>query len=105
MNKIPSDKLIDKMESMLNVASDSTRIKILYSLFSKDNQYVEKSVSEIIEEVGASQSLVSHQLKVLKDAKLIDCRKEGLRVFYYLKDEHVYQLLMVVEGHVLELEK
>ena len=105
MSRIPNEELIDKMEAMLNVASDSTRLKILYSLFSKDNQYIEKSVSEIVEEVGASQSLVSHQLKVLKDAKLIDCRKEGLRVYYYLADEHVYQLVMVVEEHILEMEK
>ena len=105
MNKIPSDYLIDKMEQVLNVASDSTRLKILYSLFDKNNQHVEKSVNDIANEIGASQSLTSHQLKVLKDAELIDSRKEGLRVFYYLKDEHVYQLVMVVEEHVLEKEQ
>ena len=104
MSNIPNDALIDKMEAMLNVASDSTRLKILYTLFSSSNSHVEKSVSEIVEEVGASQSLISHQLKVLKDADLIDCRKEGLRVYYYLKDEHVYQLVMVVQEHVLERE-
>ncbi len=104
MNKIPNDELIDKMERMLNVASDFTRLKILYTLFSSDKKFVEKSVSEIVEEVGASQSLISHQLKVLKDSGLIGCRKDGLRVYYSLKDEHVYQLVMVVEEHVLEEE-
>ena len=104
MTKIPNDELIDKMEQMLNVASDFTRLKILYTLFSNNNKFVEKSVSEIVEEVGASQSLVSHQLKVLKDAGLVGARKDGLRVYYSLKDEHVYQLVMVVEEHVLEEE-
>ena len=105
MTKIPSDELIDKMEQMLNVASDFTRLKILYTLFSNDKKFVEKSVSEIVEEVGASQSLVSHQLKVLKDSGLVGARKDGLRVYYSLKDEHVYQLVMVVEEHVLEEER
>ena len=91
MANIPSEELIDKMEAMLNVASDSTRLKILYTLFSKDNQLVEKSVSEIVSEVGASQSLISHQLKVLKDADLISSRKDGLRVFYSLKDEDKFR--------------
>ncbi len=104
MFKIPSDSQIDKMEAMLNVASDSTRLKILYSLFSNNNSHLEKSVNQIVKEVGASQSLISHQLKVLKDADLIGCRKEGLYVYYYLKDEHVYQLVMVVQEHVLESE-
>ena len=82
MSHIPSDEQIDKMEEMLHVASDSTRLKILYSLFSADDKHYEKSVSEIVNEVGASQSLISHQLKVLKDADLIGSRKEGLYVYY-----------------------
>lgn len=104
MTRIPNDDLIDKMEQILNIASDFTRLKILYTLFTDDKSLVEKSVSEIVEEVGASQSLVSHQLKVLKDAGLVSARKDGLRVYYSLKDNHVYQLVMVVEEHVLEEE-
>lgn len=101
MAKIPSEKIIDAMEETLNIASDSTRLKILYSLLpSKGNS--EKSVSDIIKDIGASQSLVSHQLRVLKDADLIGSRKEGTRVYYYLKDEHVYELIKVVYEHVCE---
>ncbi len=97
MANLPEDKILDKMESLLNVASDFTRLKILYSISDR-----EKSVSEIVEEVGASQSLVSHQIKVLKKANLVSSRKEGTRVFYQLADEHIVQLLNVVYEHVME---
>lgn len=97
MAKLPEDKILDKMESLLNVASDFTRLKILYSI--SDG---EKSVSEIVEEVGASQSLVSHQIKVLKKANLVSSRKEGTRVFYQLADDHIVQLLKIVYEHVME---
>ena len=53
MSTIPSDKILDRMESVLNVASDFTRLKIMYAILKE-----EKSVSEIVEEVGASQSIV-----------------------------------------------
>ena len=104
---IPSYDIIDKMENILNIASDSTRIKILYSLLgnSDSDEKVEKTVSEIIDEVNASQSLISHQLKVLKDARLIVSRKQGKNVFYSLCDRHVKLLLEVVYEHIMEEEK
>ena len=85
------------MERLLGIASDMTRLKILYSILSS-----EKCVSEIVEDVHASQSLVSHQLKILKDANLVSSRKEGPRVFYSLADEHVTLLLDVVYDHAQE---
>jgi len=62
------------------------------------------AVSEIVEEVGASQSLVSHQLSVLKNADLVSTRKDGTKVFYRLADEHVDMLLKIVYEHVSEKE-
>ena len=97
MAKIPSDEIIDNMEDLLNIASDSTRLKILYSLVDE-----EKSVSAIVSDVGASQSLVSHQLQVLRKAHLVAFRKEGTSVYYSLADHHVNQLLSVVYEHVCE---
>lgn len=94
---IPNDETIDKMESLLNIASDFTRLKIMYAI-----RGGEKSVSEIVEEVGASQSLVSHQLQVLRSAHLVSTRKEGTRVYYFLDDDHVNRLLDVVYDHVSE---
>ena len=69
--------------------------KYYYAIF--DN-----SVSEIVKEVGASQSLVSHQLQVLRNANLVSYRKVGTSVFYSLDDEHVSQLISVVREHVEE---
>jgi len=93
----PDEKTLDKMEDLLNIASDSTRLKILYA-FSQG----EKNVSEIVKEVGVSQSLVSHQLSVLRKAKLVSAHKEGTKVFYKLADDHVIVLLRVVQEHVEE---
>ena len=98
--KLPSNQIIDKMETILNIASDSTRIKILYSLLNEK----EKTVGQIVKEVEASQSLISHQLKVLRDARLVTTRKEGKNVHYALSDDHVEMLLKVVFEHVMEEE-
>ena len=95
--KIPKEEILEEMENMLNVASDYTRLKIMYSLLNG-----EKCVSEIVSEIDASQSLVSHQLKVLKDANLVGYKKEGTKVIYYLDDYHVRDLLNVVLDHVTE---
>ena len=107
------------MEKLLNVASDFTRLKILYALFDehschKDNSNCgqchchlcmkERSVNEIVSIVNCSQSLVSHQLKVLNDNNLVNKRKEGTKVYYSLKDGHIKLLLKVVKEHVLEEE-
>lgn len=63
---------------------------------------IEKSVSEIVALVGCSQSLVSHQLKVLKDNDIVKTRKDGLRVYYSLKDGHIKELLDLTLEHVEE---
>lgn len=97
MPTLPDDKTLDKMESLLNIASDFTRLKIMYAISEE-----EKSVSEIVKEVGASQSLMSHQLKVLKKAHLVAVRKEARKVYYRLDDDHVLKLLDVVHSHVEE---
>ena len=99
---MPKSKIIEEMENMLKIAADSTRLKILCCLLDGEEEPVKKSVSKIIEEVGASQSLVSHQLKVLKDSDLVDFEKEGTKCFYYLKDDHVRKLIEVVYDHVQE---
>ncbi|MCX5775287.1 MAG: metalloregulator ArsR/SmtB family transcription factor [Firmicutes bacterium] len=94
---IPSTKTLEAMEKLLNVASDYTRLKILYTLIDG-----EKNVSEIQEIADASQSLVSHQLKVLRDNNLVNYRKDGTRVVYFLSDEHVREIIQVVYDHVTE---
>lgn len=110
---------IKKMESLLVTASDATRLKIMLALLDDDlcchgeeghhcddckclSCMIEKCVNDIANEINASQSLVSHQLKVLKDADLVGTRKEGTRVYYSLKDKHVRMLLGVAYEHVME---
>ena len=97
MATMPNDEIIDRMESLLNVASDFTRLKIMYVLSEG-----EKNVTEIVSEVGASQSLVSHQLQTLRKAKLVWTRRQGTSVYYSLADEHVVKLLDLVCEHVCE---
>ncbi len=97
-----NEKVIKAMEQLLKVSADATRLKIMFTLLGNSGEAVEKCVSEIQEEIGSSQSLVSHQLKVLKDEDLVATRKEGTKIYYSLKDEHVEQLLKVVLEHVLE---
>lgn len=101
---LPNDKIIDEMETLIKVTSDSTRLRILFTLLDMEdeNHIIEKCVGEINEEAGISQSLCSHQLKILKDADLVGTRKEKTKIYYYLKDEHVRKLLEVVLDHVME---
>ena len=114
---IPDENTISKMRDMLSIASDMTRLKIMLSLLdeSKCNCgcsncggcesrpcMIEKCVSEIVDDTGASQSLISHQLKVLKDFDLVTTRREGTKIFYSLKDGHVKQLISVALEHALE---
>ena len=94
---LPDEETLDRMETLLSVASDSTRLKILYCLIGQ-----EKNVSQLVEEVGASQSLISHQLQVLRKAHLVSTRKDGTKVFYLLADDHVSSLLSVVYAHTTE---
>lgn len=102
-NFIPSEIEIYKMTDILSIASDGTRLKIMFSLWDKDSdQIIEKNVSEIINDTGASQSLISHQLKILKEANLVSQRRSGRKIYYSLVDEHVIQILKVVLEHAME---
>ena len=94
---IPSDEVLDRMTKMLKVAADKTRLKILYSLVAGA-----KCVCEIQEDINASQSLVSHQLKILRDNNLVITKKYGNHVFYSLSDHHVVALLSLVHEHAIE---
>lgn len=112
---------LNKIENMLFIASDKTRLKIMFSLLDesscphKDSKLdcgcchclscmKEKSVNEIVIETNESQSLISHQLKKLKDNNFVSTRKEGRKVFYCLKDGHIKELLSVALEHILEGE-
>ena len=102
-----NDVVITKMQDTLKIAADATRLKILSCLLNEldsDSSVVEKCVNDIALQIGSSQSLVSHQLKVLKDAEFVKARKEGTKIYYSLKDEHVRQIMRITYEHVLEEE-
>lgn len=90
------DSLIDLAE-LYKVFGDSTRIKILYVLFES-----ELCVCDIAALLGMTVSAVSHQLRILRTAKLVDFRREGKTVFYSLADDHVRTILGMGMEHILE---
>jgi ArsR family transcriptional regulator, lead/cadmium/zinc/bismuth-responsive transcriptional repressor len=81
---IPQDEVLYDLAELFKVFGDSTRIKILCALFQS-----EMCVCDIAALLGMTQSAVSHQLRVLKQARLVKYRKEGKVVYYTLDDEHV----------------
>lgn len=95
---------ISKMEETLKIAADKTRLKILFTLLCglDCDEEVEKCVNDIALEIGASQSLVSHQLKVLKEGDFVKTRKEGTKIYYSLADEHVREIIKITYEHVME---
>ncbi len=90
------DTLIDLAE-LFKVFGDSTRIKILTALSEG-----ELCVCDISTAVGMTSSAVSHQLKILKQAKLVGFRREGKTVFYSLADGHVMTILKQGLEHISE---
>lgn len=81
---IPEDEVLYNLAELFKIFGDTTRIKILCALFQE-----EMCVCDIAALLGMSQSAVSHQLRVLKSARLVKYRKDGKVVYYSLDDEHV----------------
>ncbi|HIU49338.1 MAG TPA: helix-turn-helix transcriptional regulator [Candidatus Avimonoglobus intestinipullorum] len=95
--EMPSEELVSELSDVFKVFGDATRIKILWVLFDK-----EVCVFDIAEEIGMSQSAVSHQLRVLKQARLVKSRRDGKNTFYSLDDEHVKRIIEQVMIHITE---
>ncbi|MGX8698853.1 MAG: ArsR/SmtB family transcription factor [bacterium] len=93
----PEDELLDLAE-LFKVFGDTTRMKILYVLFEQ-----ELCVSDMAEVLGISQSAISHQLRLIKSARLIKSRREGKTVFYSLADDHVTTIIGMAKEHLEEL--
>lgn len=96
-DKQPDDEYLYELADLFKVFGDTTRIKILYALFES-----ELCVGDIALVLGMSQSAVSHQLRVLKDSKLIKFRREGKVIFYSLDDDHVRTIMSMGMEHVEE---
>lgn len=94
---MPEDEFLYDLADLFKIFGDTTRIKILYSLF--DDELCVGDISEIL---GLSQSSVSHQLRILKDSKLVKFRRSGKSMFYSLDDEHVRSILDLGMEHLEE---
>ena len=94
---MPQDETLYDLAELFKVFGDSTRIKILYALFE-----AELCVCDIAQLLSVSQTAVSHQLRVLKNNKLVKFRKEGKNVFYSLADDHVRRIIDQGIEHVEE---
>ena len=87
-NIMPNDELIFDVAESFKVFGDSTRMKI--------------NVSEIAAITSSTPSAISHQLRVLKQAKLVKVRKDGKAVYYSLDDDHVKKIFEIGKEHIEE---
>ena len=95
--KMPDEEPVYEVSELFKVFGDSTRIKILYALFE-----AELCVCDISKLLGLTQSAVSHQLRVLKNSRLVKFRREGKTVFYSLADDHVRKIIGQGMEHIRE---
>ena len=85
------------ISNFFKVISDSTRVTILYLL--KEEK---RNVSEIVALTGMEQSAISHQLRILKDSRLVRSTRKGKSMIYQLDDEHIFDILKQVKTHINE---
>lgn len=94
---MPAEEELYDLAELFKVFGDSTRIRILFVLFE-----AEVCVCDLAEVLHMTQSAISHQLKILKQAKLVSARREGKSVFYALADEHVRTIIAMGREHIEE---
>ena len=94
---MPDEELLFDVADLFKAFSDTTRIKILFALMGGG-----LSVGDITAVVGCTQSAVSHQLRTLKQARLVKATRDGKNVIYALSDDHVYTMLAQGMTHVCE---
>lgn len=94
---MPPEETLYDLAELYKVFGDSTRIKILYVLFE-----AEVCVCDIAQCLNMTVSAISHQLRVLKQSRLVKSRKEGKTVFYSLSDDHVRTIIGQGLNHIEE---
>ena len=91
------EELLYDLAELYKIFGDSTRIRILYALFES-----EMCVCDIAQLLSMTVSAISHQLRVLKNAKLVKSRRDGKTVFYSLADDHVRSIINQGMEHICE---
>ena len=95
--KMPEESELQDLADLFKVFGDFTRIRILFVLFE-----AEVCVCDLAEALDMTQSAISHQLKILKQARLVKSRREGKSVFYSLADGHVSTIIAQGRDHIEE---
>ena len=95
--EMPPEEEIYDLADFFKIFADSTRIRILCTLL-----YGEMCVSEIGDALDMTQSAISHQLRVLKQAKLVKNRRDGKTIYYSLSDGHIISILSQGLEHIEE---
>lgn len=96
-HEMPGPKTLCALADAFHIFGDETRLRILYQLYEG-----ELCVQCLAQALGMTQSAVSHQLRVLKDAHLVRARREGRSMYYTLDDDHVRSILALGMEHVEE---
>ncbi len=96
-DQMPTEEELYDLAELFKVFGDSTRIKILYVLLESD-----MSVGDIAQALNMTQSSISHQLRVLKQSRLVKFRREGKSIVYSLADAHVHTILSQGLEHLEE---
>ena len=88
----------EEMSNIFKALADSNRIKILFALLED-----EMCVCDIVNLLGMTKSAVSHQLRILKQSRLVKARKQGKSVYYSLNDNHIGQIFNCGLNHIKEI--
>lgn len=97
METMPEETELYDLAELFKIFSDSSRIRILFVLFE-----AEVCVCDLANLLHMSQSAVSHQLRILKQSKLVKNRREGKSIFYSLADDHVRTIIAQGREHIEE---
>ncbi|MBO5479052.1 MAG: helix-turn-helix transcriptional regulator [Clostridia bacterium] len=84
----PDTEQIETLSNMFKLFADNTRLRIICSILN-----TELCVCDLCELLDLNQSTVSHQLQILRNAKLVKYRREGKQIYYSLQDEHIEQII------------
>ncbi len=93
-------QVTDEVGRMFKILADHTRLELLFALQTGD-----MCVGDLVNLLGFSQSLISHQLKVMRDGQLVLATRRGNKVYYSLADDHVVKLLEIAKVHASEKVK
>ena len=96
-NNTPDIEVLFELADLFKVFGDSTRLRVMVTISDS-----ELSVTEIAEALGMEQSTISHQLRVLRQNKLVRVRRDGKQMYYSLDDDHVKKIIEMGMDHILE---